>query len=290
MNNEGYHVFDGDTLIIMTCSDCNTKCEHCYITYNGNFSKEKLNELVKNFSDKLEVRINGTEPLLHKEYLEALKEARQTKILTNGLVFKNNYEYLDELKKIGIKTIGISYHFDIHDSISHVSKLYLDELFNVIMEKGLNVQIMTTITSENYKLIPKYCEYCYEKGIRRIRFTNFMRQGNGKNLNDHLILSNEEREEFFSILKMVREKYDIEKLRIERCGSFGKSQTLPSNFECPSGLKSIVITPDYKIYPCIFLINPENEIGFYEDGMIYVKDNYNLKSDECNAILKLNKR
>jgi hypothetical protein len=26
MSNVGYHVFDGDTIIVMTCSDCNTRC------------------------------------------------------------------------------------------------------------------------------------------------------------------------------------------------------------------------------------------------------------------------
>ena len=290
MNDIRYHVFDGDTVIVMSCSDCNTRCEHCYITYKGNFSKEQLNELVQLFAERFEVRINGTEPLLHKDYLEALKMAKQTKILTNGLVFKNNYEYIDILKEIGIKTLGISYHFDIHDSISHVNREYLDELFKVIIDKGLNVQVMTTITSNNYQLIPRYCDYCYNEGIQRIRFTNFIRQGNGKNLDDHLILSDEQREEFFLILKNMREKYDRDKLRIERCGSFGNSKIISTNFECTGGTKSVVITPDYKIYPCIFLINKENEIGFYNDGNIYIRDDFEEKKDECNAVLKLNRR
>ena len=285
-----YHVFNGDTVIIMACSDCNTKCEHCYINYNGNFSKEQLVELVKNFSNRFEVRINGTEPLLHKEYLEALKMAKQTKILTNGLVFANNYDYIDVLKENGIKTIGISYHFDIHDSVSHVSMEYLNHLFSVIIKKGLNVQIMTTITSTNYKLISQYCQYCFENGIKRIRFTNFMRQGNGKNLDDNLILSDDQKEEFFSILKQVREKYSIADLRIDRCGSFGNSIKTNSNFECTGGTKSVVITPNYKIYPCIFLIGNDNEIGFYRDGNIYIRNDYEMNKKECNAVLKLNRR
>ena len=41
------------------------------------------------------------------------------------------------------------------------------------------------------------------------------------------------------------------------------------------------MTPDYKIYPCNFLISKEEEIGYYKDGKIYVADNYDCNSEEC---------
>ena len=39
--------FNGNRIIIMTCSDCNTKCKHCYISYNGNFNANELYNAVK---------------------------------------------------------------------------------------------------------------------------------------------------------------------------------------------------------------------------------------------------
>ena len=148
-----YHLFEGEVVKIASCSDCNTKCKHCYVSYKGNFDGEKLIEVVKALSPRFEVRINGTEPLLHEEYLNALKIARQSLVLTNGKVFENNYDYISKLLDYNIKTIGISYHFDIHDSISMISKDYLDGLFQEIIKRGLNVQIMTTLTSSNYKKV-----------------------------------------------------------------------------------------------------------------------------------------
>lgn len=290
MIKDDYHLFDGNVVKILTCSDCNIKCRHCYISFKGNFSEEQLNEMVSNLVNRYEIRINGTEPLLHREYLNALKMTKQKLILTNGLVFKDNYNYITELLDYNINTIGISYHFDIHDSISLVSKEYLDKLFLEIISRGLNVQVMTTITSQNYKNIPKYCEYCYKNGIRKIRFTNFISQGNAKNLDSNLILNDLQRNEFFTLIEEMRKIYPKEILEIQRCGSFGNNINSNKPFKCDAGTGSVVITPDFKVYPCLFFAKEGNEIGYYENGEIFINDNYKNDEGECNAILKLNKR
>lgn len=290
MSKEGYHLYDGKVIKILSCSECNVKCKHCYISFKGSLSGCDLYDMVNKLADDHEIRINGSEPLLHKEYLESLKRAKQKLILTNGLVFKDNYDYIDELKDIGIKRIGISYHFDIHDSISLVSKEYLDNLFKEIIKRGLDVQVMTTITSENYKMIPEYCDYCFKNGIKIIRFTNFISQGNAKEMDDNLILSDEERNDFFRIIDDMRSIYPKDILEIQRCGSFGNDINGCKEFCCDAGFGSVVITPDYSVYPCLFFAKKGNEIGYYEDGNIYISDDYKNDRTECMAIKKLNKR
>lgn len=290
MCKEGYHLYEGRVIKILSCSDCNIRCKHCYISFKGNFSDDDLYEIVDKLADNHEIRINGTEPLLHKGYLKALKKAQQKLILTNGLVFKDNYDYIDELKAIGIETIGISYHFDIHESISLVSKEYLNILFAEIIKRGLNVQVMTTITSKNYKKVPEYCNYCFEKGIKKIRFTNFISQGNAKELEDALILSDEDRYDFFRIIDDMRSIYSKDVLEIQRCGSFGSDVDNKKKFNCTAGYDSIVITPDYEVYPCLFFAKKGNEIGYYENGNIYIRDDFKNDERECMAIKKLNKR
>lgn len=289
MSNK-YHIFDGDVVKIASCSDCNTKCKHCYISYQGNFEGKKLVEVVSALSPKFEVRINGTEPLLHKEYLEALKITKQGLVLTNGKVFENDYEYISKLLNYNINTIGISYHFDIHDSISMISKSYLDKLFQEIIKRGLNVQIMTTLTSSNYQKVSEYCKYCYDNGIKKIRFTNYIRQGNANNLDDKLIINDNQRNELFLMLDYLRSIYSEEELEIQRCGSFGKNKNSKKIFECNAGSGSVVLTPDLKVYPCLFFTKPGYEIGYYKDGNIYIDNSFVHDSSECNAILKLNKK
>jgi len=289
MDNNTYHIYEGEKVIIMSCSDCNVKCKHCYVSFKGNFTREKLLEVVNSLSERYKVGINGTEPLLHKEYLDAIKMVHQKRVLTNGLVFKDNYDYISELKEYGIDMFGISYHFDFHDSISIVSRDYLDKLFQEIIKRGVKVQVMTTITSNNYKKVPEYCEYCYNNGICSIRFTNFLRQGNANNLDEKLVLSDEERYEFFNIIDEMRDKYPLDKLIIKRCGSFGNNPYGKKNLVCPAGTDLAVITPDLQVYPCIFLAKPGNEIGFYKNGNIYISDNYTHDSSECKTLMKVNK-
>ena len=286
----GYSIFDGQVVKLLTCSNCNVKCDHCYISFTNNFDGNELYEVVSNLADRFEVRINGTEPLLHPEYLKSIQRAHQTLILTNGLVFKNNYDYIDQLKAIGIKTIGISYHFEWHDSISKVDKAYLNNLFDEIINRGVNVQIMTTINSLNYQNIGQYCQYCVQKGIKRIRFTNFIAQGKAKELDQSLILNDQQREEFFNEVDMLRSQYPKEVLKIQRCGSFGKNVNSKKEFVCGAGQISVVLTPDLNAYPCLFMAQPGNEIGYYQNGNIYINDNYKAINKECMTLLKYNKK
>lgn len=286
--NDNYHLFTGSIVKILSCSTCNIRCKHCYISYEGDFSREKLLEVVSALKDKHEVRINGTEVLLHKEYLDAIKMAGQRMVLTNGLVFANNYEYIDEIKTYGIKTIGISYHFDFHDEVSIVKKAYLDKLFKEIISRGLDVQIMTTLSSTNYDKILEYCKHCVDNHIRKIRFTNFMLQGNATSLEENLILDDDQRNKVFNLVDEARSLYPKEVLRIQRCGSLGNDKLSNKVFDCGGGYDSVVITPNLKAYPCLFYAKPQYEIGYYDNGNIYIANDFVPNKSECSALLNLN--
>lgn len=138
----------------------------------------------------------------------------------------------------------------------------MEDLFKVIREKGLKLCLMCTITGLNYKLIPNYCKKAVELGATAIKFTNFISQGNARNLDSKLILNEEQLEEFFEIIYNQRQKYDKEVLDIRRCGSFGNDLIHKCNFHCTAGTITVCITPDLKVYPCIFQCKQGNEIGF----------------------------
>jgi len=282
--------YTGNMVTILSCSDCNVKCKHCYISYSGKFEGENLANLVTKLRKKYTVRINGAEPLIHEDYLKAFSLSGQYGPLTNGLVFKNNYEYLDKIKEAGMRELYISYHFDFHDQVSLVDKKYLQELFKEIKKRGLNFVIMCTITSKNYMNIPQYCKQAVEFGASAIKFTNFLKQGKAKNMDSDLILSESQLKEFFRLLHIERQKYDKNEFEVKRCGSFGKDLYKSSNFKCVSGTDNLCISPSGDVYPCVFLAKPGYEIGKVIDDKIYIsKDWLNdgskcLAKEECNTL------
>lgn len=280
--------YDGREVTIMSCSNCNMKCKHCYISYTGNFKGEELLNMVNTLSKKYNVTINGTEPLLHRDYLESIKVASETIPITNGWVFKDNFGYLDTLKEYGVKELKVSYHFDLHKIISPVPMDYLQELFKEITKRGIKLTIMCSLSAKNYKNIPEYCEQAIKLGASSIKFTNFISQGSARELDKDLILTQQDLNDFFCILRETRQKYDKNILNVQRCGSFGNDETGKSNFNCPAGKNFICITPNYKVYPCVFLCKEGNEIGYYEDGKIFITKDFQHDEKVCISKKLLN--
>ena len=124
-----YVEYKGKEVMIMTCSNCNIKCSHCYIGYKGNFEKEGLFNLCKELIKKHKIKLSGTELLLHPEFFDIIKFVKQDYILTNGIELKKHPEYIDVLKEIGIKYVELSYHFYIQNQISPIK---LDDVIDVI--------------------------------------------------------------------------------------------------------------------------------------------------------------
>lgn len=276
--------YTGKEVIVMACSTCNANCSHCYVSYKGNRTPEDLLSIVRNLKKRYSLNINGAEVLTNFDYLKSYKEIGQHFVLTNGIVFLKNGNVCNTLKENDISSISLSYHFGIQDNLSLVKIRDLDKIVDIIKSNNFEFRLMTTITSENYKLIPYMCKKAEELGARGIKFTNFMKQGNGKNLDNKNILSDSQINNFFKLLLEERDKYKIEELIIERCGTFGKN-TLSShdNFYCDCITDSIVLTPDNNIYPCVFLAQPGYEIGKFENGKIYIYENYENNHDRCIA-------
>ena len=275
-----YVEYKGKTVKIMCCSLCNTKCSHCYINYSGNISPNELYKIVSSLIKKYEVKINGTEPLLNKKYLDSFKLSNEDIILTNGLVFKNNIDYVDDIISSGIKRICISYHFSLHEFISKVDKNYLDSIIPLIRKKGIDVELMCTISSINYDKILEFCDKAVELGANYIYFIEYMTKNDSDDRK--FLLTKEMRNKFFELLNAARCKYDKKVLNVTRCGNFGLNPYSDNkNFCCPAYNNLVVMTPDFKIYPCNFLISNENEIGYYEDGKIFIRDDINFDGNNC---------
>ena len=275
--------FKGKKIKFMCTSKCNINCEHCYISYSGAWDPDELLETIKVLKDKYEILLNGAEVLTNLEYLKSYKEIHQPWIMTNGLALLNK-ETIKALKDNEIQSVSMSYHFGIHEDISKVTLKTIKRILEILRENDINYRFLTTITSKNYKQIEYMCEEAYKIGAKGIMFTNFIRQGNGQNLDRSLILTQEKINEVFNLINYVRTLYKKEELIIERSGTFGKNNEISNDrFKCNYGHDSVCITPDKNVYPCIFTSKPGFEIGKLIDKKVMIKENLNLDNNVCVA-------
>ena len=86
----------------------------------------------------------------------------------------------DILKESEINEIALSYHFGIQDDISAVKSSMLDGLMENLVENGFQVKLVTTLSSDNYKMISIMCSKTYELGAKTIKFTNYIYHGNAQ--------------------------------------------------------------------------------------------------------------
>ena len=174
--------FLGKNLIIMTCSKCNINCEHCYVSYKGNRSADELLQLVTILNEKYNVILNGAEILTDIDYLKSFEYINQNYFMSNGLAIYNNPQILDTIKNYEITSISLSYHFGIQDNISVMTQQKIEKVINLILQKDLQVRLLTTITSDNYNKIIEMCDKFVQLGVSGIKFTNFLLQGNATNM------------------------------------------------------------------------------------------------------------
>lgn len=280
---EGYEIYPGWQILIMTTSRCNVQCEHCYIPYTGHFNPDELYDTIKNFQKQgYNVYLNGAEPLIEPGYLRCFRQAGQKIIMTNGMAITCNSQLIYDIRDAGIETVGVSYHFDIHQRFSKVSPSLAEAALKIVELADMKARVMTTITRPFLEKIPEYCAWCVKKGFREIRFTNYMSQGRAKAMKDELALTSDDCKRYYEIISEQREKYPIELLRISSCGSFGACGS--PNMTCMAVHDFIVLTPDYKVYPCFFMTEPGRECGFYENGYIFTKKGIMPPRHDCAAL------
>ncbi len=205
-------------------------------------------------------------------------------MLTNGFEIYRNPAILDYLKEKGIEIVEMSYHFGIQDKISKINNAMLEKNIEYLKAKGMKFKLLVTISTENYNIIDQMCEKAISLGAYGIEFTNFLNQGNARNMDSSNLLNLEQISEFFDQLLAVRKKYSKDQLIIDRSGLFGRNQNNSScHFNCPAGRDMVVVTPDNNVYSCLFLAKPGLEIGKLVDGKILLNDYIDNDGSLCLA-------
>lgn len=277
---EGYERFSGRQVIIMTTLRNNGECENYYIPFSDHFDSDELYETVRNFQNQgYSVRLDGTEPLLDPWHLKSFKLAGQKTAATNGLVLTENSHYIFTIREAGIENINVSYHFDLQKDLSGVPPRLVEAALRIITLGWLKASLTTIITRPYLEKIPEYCEWCIKRGVTEIHFVNYLPQGKA---NDNWVLTPDDRKRYYDIISEQRRKYSAGSLRISSSCSFGACES--SNITCRAAYESVVLTPEYKVYPCPFMMKPGKECGFYKDGFVFIKKNLAFPRHDCVAL------
>lgn len=281
--------YQGKSVTIMTCSKCNTKCDHCYLGYDCDFDSNDLYEMTAKLSKKYKVDLNGSEILLFPRYLESFVLVDQDRVLTNGLAIYKNPQLMIELKNKKIDWVCISYHFELHEKISKVPSKIIFSAINVLKQNNFNVEIMTTISLDNLNSIDKMVKEAIKMKADCIRFTNFLNIGNAQKISS-CILSDAQIEIFFDQFYEAKVKYEKD-IIVRRSGTFSRDMRKKnSKFYCPAIENKVAITPDNKVYPCPFLVSKGYEIGKYKDGKIYIDSDLSFQTNVCLAHELVNRK
>lgn len=259
INLNDYTEFKGEKITICLTSFCNAKCQHCYIDYHGKWDINELRNIIPALRQKYKIALNGAEVLTNPDYLELYALAGEHNLLTNGLAIVNNPNLMKEMQKYGIDHVSISYHFG--STVSAIPSKTIEQAIKLLQANGFEVEIMTTISKENYKHIEAMCKKTHMLGVRELYLINYLCRGNA-HLRSELSLSTSEIIEFIELLHKVRSHFPKDELYIERSGTFDSHDYLTkSTFECYAAHKEVAITPDKRIYPCIFCIDKPYQIG-----------------------------
>ena len=240
-------------------NNCNFKCPHCRAYEEFTIDDEQIenkiiDELIKN--DSLTVNISGGEPLLNPRIFEIIQRLSNANmyvgISTNGWLYK---EKRKKLLEAGLKFIQVSLDGDkmLHEKFRGVEGSYERAVDTLKQAKkdGLFTQMNVTITSENLKTLEWNYNKALEIGVDKILYRRVVSAGKAVE-NDYIIPN--KKEYIDTIQKLI--KLDNSKLIVAVDDPIIYAiQDIESDEKlgCAAGIKSVGISSNGDIYPCIFL-------------------------------------
>ena len=105
------------------------------------------------------------------------------------------------------------------------------------------------------------------------------------NIQKYKFLSKEQINYVLSEIAKMRNIISKEVLYIEICGSFGKNSIFQDHFNCLAVENMVAITPDEKVYNCIFDTSKGNEIGYIDySNRVMIDESIKANSKTCKIL------
>lgn len=271
-------------LFIETTYRCNMNCIHCYNTKHLNnidIEFEKLKQVIDDaYKEGLfSICLSGGETTISKDFLKIAKYIREKnislEIYTNGLVFYNNEELIDEIANLYPSKVSLSLYSmkpEIHDKITQVSgsQKKILTVIKMLKEKNIRTEVKCFLTKYNYLEFVEVARFAEKNNINVMFDDKFFDNGVSDNscfeVDDeqvYLIYKN-----FYEIFnENIPQKYKDKYSEIE------------NKQPCQAGHFTLAIKPNMQIQMCNFF----NEIvgDLNKNSIIEI---WQEKNSECRKL------
>jgi len=292
---------------------CNLKCKQCHATAGKRDPEELTTEEGMRLLDQLaeipEFRMlafGGGEPLVRPDIFELVEYACglgfEVSIATNGTLL--TLEAAKRLKRIGVVNMAIGLNANdktIHERITQVPGSFertIQGIYNTL-DVGMNLQINTTVMSENRSSMPALLDFASEVGTEIVLLYHLMPEGRGETDMELSLL------EYQSTVQLIADKQRTSTAVIEpvcypqywayltaQNGKNGLRKALANTFfkGCVAGSGLCYVKPNGDVWPCPFVPlsggnvrqTPLPEIWYESELFSSLRDRGNLKG-KCGA-------
>ena len=258
---------------------CNLRCSHCYLDTNA-LTRQSANELSTNegfrlidqmaeLNPNLLLILTGGEPLLREDIYEiayyAFRKGMMVVLGTNGNLIDDGIAR--RLKESGVTGIGISLDSVVperHDEFRGISGAWDDTIKGIeaCCRQGLEFQIQTTVTRENFNEIPNIIEFCYNLGAKVFNLFFLVCTGKGQELTD---IIPQQYDQALHQLYETQKKYQGKMLVGAKCAPHYRRIVYEHDTAspliraysggCPAGTHYCRITPEGNVTPCPYMPN-----------------------------------
>jgi len=272
---------------------CNLRCSHCYLDTNA-LTKQSAKELstqeglrlidqMAELNPNLLLILTGGEPLLRKDIYELASYASQKGMMvvlgTNGNLIDD--DIARKLKESGVTGVGISLDSvepGRHDQFRGIPDAWDDTLNGIeaCRRQGIEFQIQTTVTRENFHEIPDIIEFSYNLGAKVFNLFFLVCTGKGQELTD---ITPQQYDQALHHLFDIQKKYQGKMMVGAKCAPHYRrivyehdpSSPLVRTYAggCPAGTHYCRITPEGDVTPCPYMPNVSGNVREKTFGEIW---------------------
>lgn len=258
---------------------CNLRCSHCYLDTNA-LTKQSAKELttaeglrlidqMAELNPNLLLILTGGEPLLRSDIYDlssyASRKGMMVVLGTNGNMIDD--DVAKRLKASGVTGIGISLDSvkpGSHDSFRGMQGTWDDTLNGIeaCRRQGIEFQIQTTVTKENFHEIADIVKFSYNLGARVFNLFFLVCTGKGQELTD---ITPQQYDLALHQLYEIQKEYQGRMMVGAKCAPHYRrivyehdaSSPLVRAYTggCPAATHYCRITPEGDVTPCPYMPN-----------------------------------